>query len=157
MTFLQATFWKAFSLMTFVTLWVKFHWNLFPMAQLAINQDWSDNDLGGKQVSHYLNQLWWSLLRHICIIRPQWVNIFDIINTLNIHILSTYCQATVWWIQIFAKEIFTLLQSLTHWGQVTHICITNLDHHWFRQWLVVWMVPSHYLNQCLNIVDWNFE
>ena len=28
------------------------------------------------------------------------------------------------------------------------------DHHRFRQWLVAWTAPSHYLNQCWNIVNW---
>ena len=28
------------------------------------------------------------------------------------------------------------------------------DQHWFRQWLVAWTAPSHYLNQCWNIVNW---
>ena len=27
-------------------------------------------------------------------------------------------------------------------------------HHWFKQWLVVWSAPSHYLNQSWNIVNW---
>ena len=49
---------------------------------------------------------------------------------------------------------------------MTHICITNLGHHhWFRSWLVTCSVPSHYLKQCLNIVNsnlrnklqWNFQ
>ena len=44
---------------------------------------------------------------------------------------------------------------LTHWGRVTHICVSELtNHHWFRQWLVAWPAPSHYLNQCWNIVNW---
>ena len=38
-------------------------------------------------------------------------------------------------------------------------------HHWFRQWLVAWSAPSHYLNQCWHIVNltlmnklqWNFN
>ena len=30
------------------------------------------------------------------------------------------------------------------------------NHHWFRQWLVAWSAPSHYLNQCWFIVNWNF-
>ena len=29
-----------------------------------------------------------------------------------------------------------------------------INHHWFRQWLVAWPAPSHYLNQCWNIVNW---
>ena len=28
------------------------------------------------------------------------------------------------------------------------------NHHWFRLWLVAWPAPSHYLNQCWNIVNW---
>ena len=29
------------------------------------------------------------------------------------------------------------------------------DHHWFRSRLVAWPVPSHYLNQWRNIVNWS--
>ena len=29
-----------------------------------------------------------------------------------------------------------------------------INHHWFRWWLVAWSTPSHYLNQCWNIVNW---
>ena len=28
------------------------------------------------------------------------------------------------------------------------------NHHWFRWWLVAWLTPTHYLNQCWNIVNW---
>ena len=28
------------------------------------------------------------------------------------------------------------------------------NHHWFRLWPVAWPAPSHYLNQCWNIVNW---
>ena len=28
------------------------------------------------------------------------------------------------------------------------------NHHWFRQCIVAWPAPSHYLNQCWNIVNW---
>ena len=39
------------------------------------------------------------------------------------------------------------------------------NHHWFRPWLAAWKEPSHYLNQCQNIVNltlrnklqWNFN
>ena len=27
------------------------------------------------------------------------------------------------------------------------------NQHWFRQWLVAWSAPSHYQNQCWNIVS----
>ena len=44
--------------------------------------------------------------------------------------------------------------SLNSLSRVTHICVSRLDHHWFRKWLVAWSAPSHYLNQCWNIVNW---
>ena len=44
--------------------------------------------------------------------------------------------------------------QLTHWGRVTHICVIKLSNHWFRLWLATWPVPSHYLNQCWNSVNW---
>ena len=33
---------------------------------------------------------------------------------------------------------------LTHWGRVTHICVNEFSHHWFR----------YYQNQCWLIVNW---
>ena len=36
-------------------------------------------------------------------------------------------------------------------NELTHQWI---NHHWFRQWLVAWPAPSHYLNQCWDIVNW---
>ena len=47
--------------------------------------------------------------------------------------------------------------GLTHGGRVTHICVNILDHHWFRSWLVAWSAPSHYLNQCWDIVNWTLR
>ena len=35
-----------------------------------------------------------------------------------------------------------------------HICIGELGKHWFSQWLVACSAPSHYLEQCLLIVNW---
>ena len=47
---------------------------MFLKIQLIISQHWFRLWLGAKQVtSHYLNQWWFSLLMHTCIIRPQWV------------------------------------------------------------------------------------
>ena len=44
--------------------------------------------------------------------------------------------------------------TLTHWGRVTHICVGKLtiigsDNGW--------SAPSHYLNQCWNIVNSNLR
>ena len=54
---------------------------------------------------------------------------------------------------------------LTHRPLVPHICVSESDQHWFRQWLVAYSAPSHYLNQCQVIVNrtlknelqWNFN
>ena len=31
------------------------------------------------------------------------------------------------------------------------------NHHWFREWLAAWSAPSHYLDQCWNIVKSNLR
>ena len=44
--------------------------------------------------------------------------------------------------------------DLTHVPLVPHICVSESGQHWFRQWLVTYSAPSHYLNQCWVIVNW---
>ena len=47
---------------------------------------------------------------------------------------------------------------LTHWGRVTHICVGNLTIIGSDNGLIVaWTAPSHYLNQCWNIVNWTLR
>ena len=41
--------------------------------------------------------------------------------------------------------------NLTHWGQVTHICVSKLTITGSDDGL---SQPNHYLNQCWNIVNW---
>ena len=43
----------------------------------------------------------------------------------------------------YSRQVLSVY--LTHWGHVTHICVSNQSHHWW---------PSHYPNQCWNIVNW---
>ena len=47
--------------------------------------------------------------------------------------------------------------TISHRGRVTHICVSKICHHWFRQWLGAWSAPSHYLNQYSNIVNSNLR
>ena len=54
----------------------------------------------------------------------------------------------------FAILMFVLKYALTHLSLVPHICVGEVGHHWFRQWLVACSAPSHYLNQCWLIVNW---
>ena len=44
---------------------------------------------------------------------------------------------------------------LTHWGRVTHICVANLTIIGSDNGS--WSAPSHYLNQCWNIVNWTLR
>ena len=43
---------------------------------------------------------------------------------------------------------------LTHWGRVMHVCVIELTHHCF---IIAWPAPSHYLNQCWNVVNWTLR
>ena len=45
---------------------------------------------------------------------------------------------------------------LTDLPLVSHIC-SESGQHWFIQWLVTYLTPSHYLNQCLVIVNWTLS
>ena len=56
--------------------------------------------------------------------------------------------------RVHSKNMHKACDCLTHWGGMSHICFSKLYHHWFREWLVAWQVPSHYLNQCWIILNW---
>ena len=51
---------------------------------------------------------------------------------------------------------------LTHliWVKFNSLGLSNAymdqwtNHHWFRQWRIIWLAPSYCLNQCWNIVNW---
>ena len=47
--------------------------------------------------------------------------------------------------------------GLTHWGRVTHICVIKLTIIGSDNGLIAWSAPSHYQNQCWNIVDLNLR
>ena len=54
-------------------------------------------------------------------------------------------------------EILYPLLILTHLPLVQHKCVSESGQHWFRWWLVAYSAPSHYLNQCWNIVNWTLR
>ena len=54
-------------------------------------------------------------------------------------------------------EYSDLSTLLTHWGRVTHICVSKQGHHRSRKWLVAWSASSHYLNRWWNIVNWTLR
>ena len=43
------------------------------------------------------------------------------------------------------------------WGWVTHMCICKLGHHGFRQWLVTYLMPIHYLILVWLNINWTFK
>ena len=48
--------------------------------------------------------------------------------------------------------------ELTLWGRVTHICVGKLTNIGSDNGLSpAWSAPSHYLNQCCNIVNWTLS
>ena len=54
--------------------WLNYHWNLFSMVKLAINQHLFREWLDAKQASsHYIDQWWSCLPTHICVTWLQWV------------------------------------------------------------------------------------
>ena len=88
-----------------------------------------------------------------------------------------------WSTRLLPVKVHHILRGLTviHWGQVMHIVacchfsvkpltggnlsvnslrpsdaymLQQTNRHWFRQWLVAWSAPSHYLNQCWDIAHW---
>ena len=76
-----------------------------------------------------------SLLTHICVTRPQWVKLstwcYDLVmvaTLLEILILLYFFVAVIYhsldlWCWTWANDIHN---SLTHWGRVTHICVSKL-------------------------------
>ena len=45
-----------------------------------------------------------------------------------------------------------ILSSYTNlWA---HVCFCGLCHHFFRQWLILYSMPSHYLNQSCHLGNW---
>ena len=84
---------NAFLSMKIVVFWLKFHWIMFATVQFTIIQHCFRQWLGAEQAtSHCLNQWWPSLVTHICVSRPQWVNVlhqrFLIQHIQSVHLTS---------------------------------------------------------------------
>ena len=91
--------------------------------------------------------------------------------TLSLREIKMYCPVTVFhqWNYIISLTVMTCftgtvdgymesigrsLVYLTHFPLVPYICVSGSCQHCFRQWLVTYSVPSHYLNQCWVIITW---
>ena len=55
------------------------------------------------------------------------------------------------WLAAVGRQVITRINSL----RPSEACMRRyINDHWFRQWLATCTAPSHYLNQCWNIVNW---
>ena len=59
-----------------------------------------------------------------------------------------------WNVAVFWNVFETSVNSL----RPSDACMRRYtNHHWLRKWLVDWTAPSHYLNQCWDIVHWTLR
>ena len=87
-----------------------------------------------------------SLLRHICVTRPQWVKQ---VNNFYLHLLTSWYRYkmhrfNIWFaascVQIKEYDDFVMTFNLlmpsaavlTHQGRMMHICLSKHGHYWFR-------------------------
>ena len=53
------------------------------------------------------------------------------------------------------REFSKNVNFSTHWGQVTHACLSKISHHWLRQWLVTcWHIVNSTVD---NKFQWNIN
>ena len=64
--------------------------------------------------------------------------------------------AEFWYVDIFLGRLIIIIK-LTHWGRMTHICVSKQTNIGSDNGLSPWLAPSHYLNQCWNIVNWTLR
>ena len=86
---------------------IKIRWSLFLNNIPALVQAMASRWPGDRPLSELMMV---SLLMHICVTQPQF--------SLDMNAYVAPCP------------IITIL--LTHWGRVTHICVSQLGHHWTR-------------------------
>ena len=95
-----------------------------------------------------------SLLTHICVIRAQWVRwwyLSMLSNNLFVMFKSFVNASCV----SMCVKLRAVQKVLTHWGQVTHICVSNLTIIGSDNGLSPGgHQPNHYLHQHWNIVNW---
>ena len=62
-----------------------------------------------------------------------------------------------WYISDCAEDhIYRTYVKHHYWDWVSHICVTKLNHHWYRKWRVACLAPNHYVNQYWLIVSVTF-
>ena len=85
-----------------------------------------------------------SLLTHLCVTRPQWVNIEMVLTHWGRDKMAANFQ-TPFSIALSWKKMFEFRLKF-HWRLFLRVQLT-IFQHWFRKWLGAVQAPSHYLNQ----------
>ena len=81
-------------------------------------------------------------------------------DTVNIHLPK--CKFCLPWLMVIMSTLALLFQidhenryCLFNSLRLSHAFMRQyIKHHCLRSWLVAKSAPSHYLNQCWNIVNW---
>ena len=78
-------------------------------------------------------------------------NYIWVIDNFIAYLVASYIRGfTVCEIELSLKTVDFAVNSYV--PLVPHICVSESGQHWFRQWLLAYSVPTHYLNQCSLIV-----
>ena len=84
----------------------------------------------------------------ICICKPSLMSKLWLSHTLPIKMQLIIRLTHAWHAPCF---------DLTHWGRVTHICVSELTIIGSDNGFVAWTAPSRYLNQWWNIINSNLR
>ena len=89
----QTPFSSTFSWMKMLEFRLKFHWSLFPRAELTIFQHWFQIMVWRRPSDKPLSEpMMVSLATHICVTRPQWLNE----HIANAHLDRRYFDNKYW-------------------------------------------------------------
>ena len=87
----------------------------------------------------------------------MWMNLNLTSKSFNTSPFSSTTSAVkmIWWaLNNYIACICIIRLWLSHLPLVSHMRVRESGQYWFRQWLVAYSAPSHYLNQCWFIVNW---
>ena len=83
--------------------------------------------------------------------------LIGVLRTLSLNLIKIQYFRSWKCIWKYRLRIFSEGDELSHLFLEPQICVKKSGQHWFRQWLVAYLAPSHYLNKCWFIVNWTPE
>ena len=117
----QTTCSNAFSWMKMYELWLRFHWSLFPRISInnipALVQIMAWRQPGDKPLSEPIMVI---LLKHICLTRPQWVNVYIVWHILPLTLfgIKLWKMGKKW----YKGNIFLLEPFNCFWNNALGTC-----------------------------------